>query len=297
MSHRIIPRSEWGARHKGGFHDRPVGSLRRYLHHSVTIAPDLVPPFTDDYAAVRTLEGIGQSRFGGGISYTFAITPAGLIFEGHGIGRTGAHTAGYNTIAAGICLIGNYEKDDPTPQQLAALDWLLHEGVRRRWWTSPTLTGGHRDTKSTACPGRNAYQLIGAVNAGKYHDTTEEEPDMDKNDKAVAAETLSLLKQIRGERVVDGPAGEPKEQDRLTVTAALRRLMIEQRSFATKAEARDSAQTAIIRTLAESKGVDPDALLKLLGDKVDESLAKIDDALAEAVLPLEGEITLTRKEN
>lgn len=177
MAHRIIPRSEWGARHAGGFHDRPVGSLRRYLHHSVTIAPDLVPPFTDDYAAVRELEAIGQSRFKGGISYTFAITPAGLVFEGHGIDRVGAHTAGYNTISAGICLIGNYEKDQPTPAQLAALDWLLHEGVRRSWWTSPTLTGGHRDTKSTACPGINAYRLIPAVNAGKYHDITPEKEE------------------------------------------------------------------------------------------------------------------------
>lgn len=172
MAHRIIPRSEWGARHRGGFYDRPVGRLRRYLHHSVTIAPDLVPPFTDDYTAVRSLESIGQSRFGGGISYTFAITPAGLIFEGHGIGRTGAHTAGFNTVSAGIVLVGNYEKDTPPGPMLAALDWLLHEGVRRRWWTSPTLTGGHRDTKGTACPGINAYRLIPAINAGEYHGAT-----------------------------------------------------------------------------------------------------------------------------
>ena len=212
MAHRIIPRKEWGARYQGGFYDRPVGNLRRYLHHSVTLAPDLVSPFTDDYAAVRELESIGQSRFKGGISYTFVISPAGLIFEGHGIGRIGSHTAGYNTVAAGICLIGNYEKDKPTTQQLAALDWLLHEGVRRRWWTSPTLTGGHRDTKSTACPGRNAYALIPAVNAGKYHNVTttptQEVPDMD----ATQAKQLSDIHNVLMRKLPDGSGATTPDQ-------------------------------------------------------------------------------------
>ena len=55
----------------------------------IGIAPDLLPPFTDDYAAVRTLEDIGESRFGRGISYHFPITPAGLVFEGVSIDRDG----------------------------------------------------------------------------------------------------------------------------------------------------------------------------------------------------------------
>src|SRR3546814_18712846 len=89
----IITRPEWGARYANGFGLRTIGDLDVYLHHSVTIAPDLLPPFTDDYAAVRTLEAIGQSRFGRGISYHFPVTPAGLVFEGLGIDRIGAAIA------------------------------------------------------------------------------------------------------------------------------------------------------------------------------------------------------------
>src|SRR3546814_10622334 len=70
----IITRPEWGARYANGFGLRTIGDLDVYLHHSVTIAPDLLPPFTDDYADVRTLEDIGQSRFGRGISYHFPVT-------------------------------------------------------------------------------------------------------------------------------------------------------------------------------------------------------------------------------
>ena len=165
---RIIPREEWGARYADGFYDRPVGSLERWLHHSVTLAPDLVPPFEDDYAAIRTLDSIGQTRFKGGISYTFAITPAGLIFEGHSIGRIGSHTQGHNTRGAGIVFVGNYQVSEPTREMLEALTWLLHHGVARGWWKSATLSGGHRDTKSTACPGDRAYALIDNVNRGEF---------------------------------------------------------------------------------------------------------------------------------
>jgi hypothetical protein len=171
---RIIPRSQWGARFAPGPYTRPVGRLERWLHHTVTVAPDTVPPFTDDYAAWRAVEAITEQRFGWGIAYSFGITPAGLIFEGHPIDRVGAHTQGHNTAGVGIALVGNYENAKPTRAQLEALTWLLHEGVRRGWWTSPTLSGGHRDTKATACPGRHAYALIPDVDRGVYR--TGEQP-------------------------------------------------------------------------------------------------------------------------
>lgn len=163
---RIIPRSEWGARHPAGFAAAPLPATRLYLHHSVTIAPDLVQPFDDDYAAIRALEDIGHRKFGGGISYTFAVTPAGLIFEGHGIGRRGAHTKGFNTTGRAICLVGNYETDRPSPAMVDAVVWLVRHGHAQGWWDEPRLDGGHRDAPgaSTACPGRHAYALIGDIN-------------------------------------------------------------------------------------------------------------------------------------
>jgi hypothetical protein len=266
MAHRIIPRSEWGARYQGGFYDRPVGNLRRYLHHSVTIAPDLLPPFTDDYTAVRELEDIGQARFRGGISYTFAITPAGLIFEGHGIGRIGAHTAGYNTIAAGICLIGNYEKDQPTPAQLAALDWLLHEGVRKGWWTSPTLTGGHRDTKSTACPGANAYALIGAVNRGAYHSITPTPEDDMPTAQEIAEAVWSYKFQPTthdGAKIAGDTAGQRLLEVRKD-TDRTERLATETTLLTRRVEQLTTEVTLTSRALvalAQSRGVDSDAIV------------------------------------
>lgn len=167
---RIIQRPEWGARHEDGFGPRRVGDLEVFVHHSVTIAPDLVPPFSDDYAAVRTLEAIGESRFGKGISYHFPITPAGLLFEGVSIDRVGAAIAGYNTPSANIVLVGNYDVANPPRPMLEAVDWLLHHGAGK-WWRKPLLAGGHRDAPGaqTACPGRFAHALLDDINRGEYH--------------------------------------------------------------------------------------------------------------------------------
>lgn len=165
MSQRIAPRAEWGAKYANGQAAAPLPASETWLHHSGTIAPDLLPPFDDDYAAVRTLERIGQQRFGAGISYTFVITPAGLIFEGHSIGRRGTHTGGRNSIARAICFVGNYETSRPTEAQIESAAWLLAHGFLAGWWKASKLTGGHRDVRSTSCPGRHAYAAMPRIDA------------------------------------------------------------------------------------------------------------------------------------
>lgn len=162
---RIYTRAEWGAAHRAGFGDRAVGSLDKWLHHSVTSSPGEDATFEQDAATIRQLEGIGQSRFKGGISYTFAVCESGRVFEGHGVGRIGAHTKGRNTGAAGIVLVGNYQGRPPTRRQLEAVAALLVHGVDAGWWRLRTITGGHRDVVATGCPGDEAYPLIGTMNA------------------------------------------------------------------------------------------------------------------------------------
>ncbi|HEY8588466.1 MAG TPA: N-acetylmuramoyl-L-alanine amidase [Naasia sp.] len=161
----IISREEWGARRPAGFAEAPLPARELYLHHSVTVAPDLLPPFDDDDAAVRTLERIGHDRFGGGISYTFAVTPLGRVYEGHGVGRRGAHTGGRNSISRAIVLVGDYDRQKPPDTAVRAVAELVAHGHRAGWWPA-RLTGGHRDAPgaSTACPGRHAYVLIPDIN-------------------------------------------------------------------------------------------------------------------------------------
>jgi len=200
---RIIPRAEWGARFARGFGPAPLPAREVWLHHSVTAAPNESPPFGDDDAAVRTLEDIGQQRFGGGISYTFAITPSGRVYEGHGIDRRGAHTGGRNSVSRAICLIGNYEVSRPSQAMLDSVVELLREGVLRGWWSTPQLTGGHRDAPgaSTSCPGRFAHAAIPAIN-GTATTATLQEEELNADEARMLAEihfqTTAALPNRRG---------------------------------------------------------------------------------------------------
>jgi hypothetical protein len=161
----VITRAQWGARYANGFGRAPLPASEMWLHHSVMTAPPQNAAFEQDAAAVRTLEQIGQDRFGGGISYTFVVPLSGRIFEGHSVDRRGAHTAGHNTAGRAICFIGNYSVLTPTVAQMDSVRWLLDHGNRSRgWWTQARLTGGHRDVKQTECPGNHAYAAIPQMN-------------------------------------------------------------------------------------------------------------------------------------
>jgi len=160
---RIIPRSEWGATQPDGFGARPVGSLDKWLHHSVTL--DLPAPASEEQekAQMRHIEKV-RPDLGSRFPYTFAIFRSGRIYQGHTVGRIGAHTGGRNSTSVGIVLVGNYQTAGPSDAQRQALAWLLRHGTDNGWWKVAALTGGHRDTKSTACPGNAAYAAIPGIN-------------------------------------------------------------------------------------------------------------------------------------
>lgn len=124
-----------------------------WLHHSVTTAT------SDPKADMRVIERIGVQRFGR-VSYSFAIHPSGAVLEGAGA-TVGAHTGGRNSFSFGIVWIGNHEVDRPARIQIERTAELIRYLISRRWLRSGTYpTGGHRDVKATACPGRFAYPTI-----------------------------------------------------------------------------------------------------------------------------------------
>lgn len=192
----IISRAEWGAQHPDGDGPAPLPAAAVYLHHSVTVAPDLVPPFDDDDAAVRQLEAIGQQRFGCGISYTLVVLPSGRAYEGHSIGRRGTHTKGLNSSARAIVLVGNYSTRRVTSQQVETVAQLLVDGWRRGWWTSPELAGGHRDAPgaATECPGDHAAAAIPTINARARQLAAREPIDQeDDDDMAISDEDAEKI--------------------------------------------------------------------------------------------------------
>lgn len=162
----IISRSQWGARYRNGVGSRPIGSLEKYTHHTVTSHLTESASRTAEERQMRILEDIGQQRFGGGISYSFLIFPSGRIYEGAGVSRISYHSgAGRNTRGAGVAFVGNFEANKLNMKAFRAAVWLLQHGAERGWWGDPAFTEYHQQFRATSCPGRYVINDWSKMNA------------------------------------------------------------------------------------------------------------------------------------
>lgn len=103
------------------------------------------------------------------IAYHFLIAPDGTIYEGRDFRVRGTHTEEFNTGQVGIALIGNFDGEDPSPEQVQALESLvasLSESI------GIGCLGQHNHFNSTACPGDHLGKVVGSLrekyNMGSY---------------------------------------------------------------------------------------------------------------------------------
>ena len=97
------------------------------------------------------------------IGYHFLLDKQGTIYEGRDLHARGAHTAGYNTGSAGICLMGDFRFVAPSRAQLYAAQALIRWLVYR---LHPTHLAGHQDfNQTTACPGAFLIDQLEALAA------------------------------------------------------------------------------------------------------------------------------------
>ncbi len=175
----VVPRASWGAdetivRAEPGYADRLRFAV---VHHTAGKSP-LTPE--ESAAIVRGIQAYHVEGNGwNDIGYNFLVDAFGQVFEGRrgGIDRNviGAHALGFNTGSVGVAVLGNFERELPTPEAQAALaqllSWRLDVGhVDPLALVSAASTAGevrtlravsgHRDVGNTACPGENLYPLL-----------------------------------------------------------------------------------------------------------------------------------------
>ena len=84
------------------------------------------------------------------IGYHYYITRDGEIHLGRPLLTVGAHAKGHNKDTIGICLEGDFRKDEPTDKQIEALA-LTVKNLMRTISTIKTIYN-HRDLCKTLCP-------------------------------------------------------------------------------------------------------------------------------------------------
>ncbi len=132
--------------------DRMLPVRRITVHH------DGMTAFTStsESAAAERIEAIRRAHRGhnwGDIGYHYLIDPAGRVWEGRPLSWQGAHVKDQNEGNIGVCVMGNYERQEPNPAQLGAVERFVADLMRRhRVGVDRVYT--HRELAATACPGR-----------------------------------------------------------------------------------------------------------------------------------------------
>lgn len=159
---KILPRKVWGhAVGHGWIKLLPVSVV--FVHHDVGSAPGAKATIAQESAYIRNLDAIGHSRGFAGISYNYVIAKSGRAYTARGQ-HVGAQNDGENSSSIGIVVLGNYEVDKATDKIVGAIGELIatlkKRGVIKK---GKTVILGHRDTDSTACPGKNLYARLGDI--------------------------------------------------------------------------------------------------------------------------------------
>lgn len=109
------------------------------------------------------------------VGYNWLVDPNGVLYEGRGDNRLGAHFCGMNTSTMGVCVLGDFTNITPTGEAYNKLEQLLtwkicdidQDPLGSGFLASTGLNlmhiSGHRDGCNTSCPGDSFYPTLDGV--------------------------------------------------------------------------------------------------------------------------------------
>jgi hypothetical protein len=159
----VIPRSAWA----GGDPIRSRMNLANQAYFKISVHHDGTTAFTTTSrdAAARRLEQIRQAHLNrkgepfGDIGYHYLIDPAGRVWQGRDTSWQGAHVAGQNPGNLGICMLGNYNMQQPNGAQRASLDRFVRSQMSY-YGIGINQVRTHKEQAQTECPGRSLQMYM-----------------------------------------------------------------------------------------------------------------------------------------
>lgn len=156
-----ISRNRWGAETPRAEKMNPMNGVNRLtVHHEGNPQPnyDSTPG-----EVVYSLRKIQNTHFrtlnAGDIAYHFVIDRQGVVWQGRDLRWQGAHTKGGNEHNVGVMCLGNFNLQQPTAPQLNTLQQLC-QALMVTYQIPARGMYGHRELRSTACPGKNLYEQV-----------------------------------------------------------------------------------------------------------------------------------------
>ncbi len=163
----LITRNQWGAQWVDPGSYSYSAPVKFTLHHTAGAYPSNLE------AAKAEMRNIQRGVLSWGIdtAYHYIISPQGDVFQGIPEDKLGSHALNDNYNNIGICFMGNYMNDNPTPQSLDAFVNLvkylmtkypaMSQRVSQQNNSNPKSRFFilHRETYATLCPGDKLVAL------------------------------------------------------------------------------------------------------------------------------------------
>lgn len=129
------------------------------LHHSGS--PEPLRPEDDPIAKLRGLQSWGQAeRNWWDVPYHLLIDLEGTVYEGRDWRFMGETNTEYDPRGhLLISVLGNYDLQEPTKEQLAAITRMM-VWAASEFGVPPERIYGHRDHADTSCPGRHLSKYL-----------------------------------------------------------------------------------------------------------------------------------------
>lgn len=149
----VIERTAWA---KGA--PDPRNMNRMGFVRNITIHHDGMDAFyaTDWSASVGRLELIRRAHRGRGwadIGYHFVVDRSGRVWQARPLSWQGAHVKDHNEHNIGVMAMGNFDRQQPTEAQVAAMTRHV-KCLMDRYAIPAEEVRTHREWAPTACPGR-----------------------------------------------------------------------------------------------------------------------------------------------
>lgn len=150
----VLSRASWTRHGLASRNVRAMGGVRQITIHHEGWKP---VTFTDAPSTFDRIEQIRQvhtrDRGWSDIGYHYVIDRAGRVIEGRNAAYQGAHVSENNPHNLGVLVLGNFDRQRPTAEQLAALSRFT-KALTTVQHVAAARVRTHRELKPTECPGR-----------------------------------------------------------------------------------------------------------------------------------------------
>lgn len=158
----VMSRNSWGATAAIPAKMKPMNGVSRItIHHEGSAKPNTDNTPVKVAATLRLIQSQHRARLGAGdIGYHFIIDRSGAIWQGRDWMYQGAHTSGNNGHNIGVMLLGNFELQQPTAEQIDSMHQLVANLCRKFNLNQGDDIFGHCDFVNTQCPGKNLKPYV-----------------------------------------------------------------------------------------------------------------------------------------